>query len=245
METNNAKPTNDSNENNRTVSKGTILIAINKCIMETDRRPTLTLEKEYAVKESSAKMIAVIDDENQTHYFDRIEIHKFFKIKSTPTDKKTTAEEFLTDESYFPLLRENDEDSNDFVTQTTISNVREYATLRLTELLSKAGEVLPDEMIKWLDKLQVDFDHSDTYNQGFHDAIGVVKHVLPNKSFTIVSALLLAKELDIARLNAMVTDDARKFYAENATKQLQQEIQEKEREIERLKEELDIRRLRK
>lgn len=69
------------------LKKGQKIIAVDPCIMEYSKRPTLTVGKEYEVIRSgidayNRNSFSVIDDENDPHDFDIEEFEKFFKLKS-------------------------------------------------------------------------------------------------------------------------------------------------------------------
>lgn len=71
------------------VKVGTILIAIDECVMEDSNEKTLTVGKEYEVRSCKEPTpydlrttFGVIDDIGDTHWFDVQCIHEFFKIKS-------------------------------------------------------------------------------------------------------------------------------------------------------------------
>lgn len=48
---------------------GDVLIAINPCNMNSDKRPTLTVGKSYIVESVSSSDFYVIDDEGDNHWF--------------------------------------------------------------------------------------------------------------------------------------------------------------------------------
>lgn len=67
---------------------GIKLIANNPCLMNKDNRPTLTVGKDYIIvlvdefsDESENGDFAVVDDEDELHWFPIDEYDGFFKIK--------------------------------------------------------------------------------------------------------------------------------------------------------------------
>lgn len=60
---------------------GDVLIAIDECRMDSDGRKTLTIGKEYVIKEVCNKSFEIIDDEDDYHVFRYSHIGNFFKIK--------------------------------------------------------------------------------------------------------------------------------------------------------------------
>lgn len=54
---------------------GDILVAINPCKMDSDKRPTLTVGKQYIVQLASSIDFCIVDDEGDNHWFN---------IKGTP-----------------------------------------------------------------------------------------------------------------------------------------------------------------
>lgn len=68
------------------MKKGDILIAIHPCIMSGNKRPTLTVGKEYVITEINKNELCIIDDERDPHWFNirigNTGYHKFFVLKS-------------------------------------------------------------------------------------------------------------------------------------------------------------------
>lgn len=70
-----------NSEINDTLKVGDVLIAIDVCEMWDTYKETLTIGKEYIVKEIDENEFIIIDDEGDKHYFDIPDLNKYFKIK--------------------------------------------------------------------------------------------------------------------------------------------------------------------
>lgn len=63
---------------------GDKLIAIDECKMDGTERKTLTIGKEYAVKNVYDEEFTVLDDENEPHFFDYSDYKDFFRLENEP-----------------------------------------------------------------------------------------------------------------------------------------------------------------
>ena len=60
---------------------GDKLTAINECKMHNDGRPTLTIGKEYVVEDINTHDFAVMDDEDDFHWFPISGVNEYFNEK--------------------------------------------------------------------------------------------------------------------------------------------------------------------
>lgn len=63
------------------LKKGTVLTAVNKCIMYVSKRETLTIGKDYYIIEQRGGSFDVINDLKEEHTFYNHNYKKYFKIK--------------------------------------------------------------------------------------------------------------------------------------------------------------------
>jgi hypothetical protein len=126
-------------ENMVSLKIGTVLIAIDECIMDFENLPALIIGNEYMVIGIDKDSFTISSHQCKLHEFKTIELNQFFKIKET-IQIKTPIEKYI--EFLEELKKESFEESKKMILNNDNSEVANSLYMAYSIALTKAKQLL-------------------------------------------------------------------------------------------------------